>query len=383
MIQSFLVYGIFAFLLFWLGTISDKRERFYLKRGIKPHFLKWDIVFAIFIFAFISGIRWNVGTDHLNYLLLYKDILKTHHYWQSDVEPGFYFISRIFASLNIHFTIYFAFWAFLQIFFIYYSFKEERYLLPFLGLVIVTGMQYLLWMNGIRHILAACIFVFSIQFIHNRKFIKYFFTILLATLFHKSAIILLIFYFIPNIDYFKNRYLAIFFLIASIIIGSSPHWLSATDEVRKVLLFIGYDKYSRNLANYIEDTQQMGFGPRRIITQLLSVSIIWFSPILKERFKNTSFLLYYNLTLIGAFYFNIFANTGVIFLRPAYYFIIFSSVTTSYLLYYLKSLTPKAFSLRYLFVFILAISYIGVAIVAESGSDRDHTNFKFFWDFLD
>src|SRR5690554_4193783 len=96
------------------------------------------------------------------------------------------------ARNNVHFSIYFGFLAFLQLFFIYRAFKDQRYLYPFLGIVILFGPEFLSWMNGIRQMLAATMFVFAIQFIQKRQLWKYVGTIVLASLFHTSAIVLLV-----------------------------------------------------------------------------------------------------------------------------------------------------------------------------------------------
>ena len=135
-----------------------------------------------------------------------------------ELEGAFMYFSQLFAYLNLHFTFFFGFWAFLQISFMYLTFKNERYLLPYIGIIIVFGGHYVGWMNGIRQIIAACIFVYSIQFIYDRKALKYFLLIFIATLFHKSAVLLFVFYFIPQRDYFKNRFISLGLLLLAVII---------------------------------------------------------------------------------------------------------------------------------------------------------------------
>ena len=122
-------------------------------------FFTWKFYSPPYICIF-SGVRWNVGVDHLSYLANYENIKAGGEFRSRGIEIGFNLISKLFASWNVHFTIYFAFWAFCQLFFIYYAFKNERYLLPYIGIVLILGPHYLNWMNGIRQTLAACIFVF-------------------------------------------------------------------------------------------------------------------------------------------------------------------------------------------------------------------------------
>jgi hypothetical protein len=384
MLLSFIVYGILGLSLWVLGSVASQREKINKINSLKTPFLSWEILLSLLIFAIISGIRWNVGTDHLSYLSEYQSITKLRNDF-FDFEYGFYLITYLLSIQNIHFSIYFGLLAFLQLFFVYYAFKNDRYILIFLGLIIVFGGQYHLWMNGIRQSIAACIFVFSIQFIVSKSFIRYFATILLAVSFHKSALILIILYFIPNKNYFKNRIITILLLISSIIIGLlSSVWLQKINSFDRIISIIGYDNYASKLDYFISEMRiEMGFGPRRILTNLINIiHIIYFQQIYNIR-KDKKFLLFFNLSIIGALYFNSFSNSGYLFLRPSYYFLIFTPIITAYILYYLYNKSYKGYSIKFLLLLILSISYLIIAIVADSTNNNlTYTNFKFFWDYF-
>ncbi|MDD4210295.1 MAG: EpsG family protein [Bacteroidales bacterium] len=270
MLQSFFVYSITALLLFIFGSVAAKRERINNSIGKPTSFWTWEVVFSLLIFALISGIRWQVGVDHQNYLNNFRS-LQQFGYFADPMEKGFEYITSIFTTLDIHFVFYFAFWAFLQLFFVYYAVRNERYLLPFLGIVILLGPHYLSWMNGIRQMLVATIFVFSIQLITKRKLLPYLITILLASTIHKSAILLLIFYFIPKLDYFKNRYINIGLLIATLIIGFTPAFMNAISFFENILAFIGYDRYAARFDIMLEYEREMNLGPRRLSILFLNI----------------------------------------------------------------------------------------------------------------
>lgn len=383
MIQSIFTYGVFSLFLFGLGNISAKKGRIANQIGVVKNFWTWDIVLALVFFALISGIRWKVGVDHLSYLASYVNIKAGGDFRARGVEPGFGFITKLFASLDIHFTIYFAFWAFLQLFFIYYALKDERYLLPFIGLVLIMGPHYLNWMNGIRQTLAACIFVYSVQFLKNKQFTRYLIIIVIASLIHKTAILLLIFYFIPQKDYFKNRFITIILLILSVLLGRISVWMNFIDSYVAIFNFIGYDEYIQRLDIIIENERNLAFGPRRIISTSITLLIILHSKKLKAYFKNTNFLLFYNFSIVGEIYFNFFASANHIFRRPATYFTIFTIITTSYLLYYLKKLSIKSISFKFFIIISLLIVYMLGSIYAEYPKGiNDYTNYKFFWNYI-
>ncbi|MEX2485549.1 MAG: EpsG family protein [Brumimicrobium sp.] len=383
MIQSFLVYGLFAFLLWKFGKIAAKREEIYYDHGRKEvPFWTWEIFFSLLIFAVISGIRWQVGVDHLSYLEGYervKDGLSFNRYGNTS-EPGFLLVTNLFTYFNAHFAFYFAFWAFLQLLFIYYAVRFERYLLPFIGILIIFGPHYLSWMNGTRQMVAACMFVYAIQFIRDRKLVPYVITILLAATIHKSALVLLIFYFIPQKDYFKNRYINLVLVGLTFYIGMNPTWLGAVEFAEQMLAFLGYERYSERLDLIVEYRREMNIGPRRLSILFLNALIIWYAPKLKQVFKNTNYLIYFNFTFIGILLYNLFANTSHIFLRPVSYFTIFLLLTTAYLLYYLKPKEKYMVNMRFVIVFLTAISYMIFAILSEfSNTGIDYTNYKFFF----
>ena len=386
MLQSFLVYGIFAAVLAIFGNISAQKQKISYYNNVKNRFFTWDIIIPILIFSIISGIRWKVGTDHFNYYLKYLDLEKGIEFRERGIEKGFELLSTVFSNLQIHFTLYFSFLAFLQIFFFYLALKDKKYLLPFLVVILILGEQYLLWMNGIRQAIAACIFVYALQYKLNKKFWFYFIFILLASQFHKSAIWLIILYFIPIKYLFKNRFITLIIFIGSYYIGTQYQWFSVTQNIEKAIVFFRYDIFLGSIDYLLSDeTDKIGIGPRRIIIQLLYLILIFYSNKLKSFFskEETGFTLYYNLAIIGGIYFNLFSNTSHVFLRPVYYFIIFTPITFSFLLLYLKTKTPNGINIKFLIVLILSISHTLISIIADYGKGaNDFTNFKFFWDYL-
>ncbi|WP_409029135.1 EpsG family protein [Gracilimonas sediminicola] len=383
MIQSFILYGLFSFTLWRLGVESWKRQKIYKTKGENLTFWTWDIVFAIIIFSVISGIRWNVGVDYLSYLEGYQNLVEGAEFNKYGTEFGFEYLSSILAKLNLHFVFFFAFWAFIQAFFFYYAIRKERYLMPYVGFIIIWGGYYLSWMNGMRQMIVACMFVFAVQFIKERKFIPYLILLMAAATIHKSAVLLIVFYFFPRKDIYSYRYLNIILLGTSFYIGLNPNWLSATSIVEQILSIIGYEWYSQNLELLIEKKEILKVGPRRILIMALVLVNIWYAPRIKKYFSNTNYLIYFNFMFTGALLYNLFSNASHIFLRPVEYLNIFTILTTAYLLYYFKPQRNYIVSKRFLVVISIVFLYLAISIIAGSyGVKNDHTNFRFFWSYI-
>lgn len=378
MFQSFFVYITFGLILFILGRLAHIRQKHNLRLNQDTSFWVWEVLLALLVFAFVSGVRWNVGVDYLAYLNNYLNFQRGGE-GIFEKEIGFDFLTQLMADADIHFSVYFGLLAFLQLFFIYKAFKDQRYLYPFLGIVILFGPHYLSWMNGIRQMLAATMFVFAIQFIHQRQLLKYAAIIGLAGLFHTSAFALIIFYFIPQRDYFKNRILLFILTGATLILGSMSFWIDNLMNFAPILDFIGYDRYAENLGSLIEDEQIRNLGPRRlslIITALLS---IWYGPKLKHYFKNTYFTTYFNFAILGFLLYNLLGNTHHIFIRPLTYLTIFSIPVTAYLIVYLINNFSKN-KIMTLVTIAIILAYLPMSIIADYGKGiQDYTNYQFYW----
>lgn len=378
MLQSFFVYITLGLFLYSLGYLANIRQKNNLLLNKKTLFWTWEVGMALVVFAFVAGVRWNVGVDHGSYLLNYLRIQEGLSA-RFQKEIGFDIITSLFAKSGIHFSFYFGFLAFLQLFFIYRAFKDQRYLYPFLGIVILFGPEFLSWMNGIRQMLAATMFVFAIQFIQKRQLWKYAATIILASLFHTSAIVLLVFYFIPQKDYFRNRTLTIGLVVGSFLLGNMSFWVEYLTQFSYFLNYLGYDWYSENVELLIEENEVRNIGPRRLSMILSPLLVIWFSPKLKTTFKNTNFLKYYNIGIFGFLLYNVFANMNHGFIRPIAYLTIFIVPITAFLLVYLRRRISKMY-LVFIITLLIALSYTPLSIISDFGKGNlDFSNYQFYW----
>lgn len=381
MILSIIVYGALALLLFYFGVMASHREYENMRYNRSTPFWTGEVMFALLFFSFISGVRWRVGVDYQHYLAGYQSI-QNLGYSIFEKEIGFNIITSAFASSGVHFSFYFGFFAFLQIFFVYRAFKDERYLYPFLGVVILLGPHYLSWMNGMRQMLVAAAFVWVVPLIFKREFLKYLAFIVLASLMHKSAMLLIVLYFIPNRDYFSNRTLTILLVIVSLWLGNNYFWIEHLNKLSVVLDWLGYGFYSERLHSLVDETDGSAIGPRRIAIILLMLMTVWYGPSLKRYFEKTLFIFYYNYSILGFLLYNLFADAHHIFMRPVTYLTIFSIPVTAYLIWMLfRQKSKQIFGL--LLVFLLAISFLPLSMIADSGKGLvDYTNYKFYWNYI-
>ncbi len=389
MLQSFLVYGLLALVLFLLGREIAVKEAYLNKHFNKEYkFLSLEMILMLVLFGFVVGVRWDVGVDHLSYLSEYKALQKHGEFWgRENFEIGYVFISKLFAFLDIHFSFYFAFWGIMQMLFLYLTFKHNKYLYPYIGLILILGPLFLSWNNGIRQSLATCIIMYGSQYIIDRKFLKYLFWVFIATLFHKSAWLVLLFYLIPrNRVVISNRFAQLSILLFSIYLGFNPFWINLLSSFDSLIGSLGYVFYSENLDMWIYEDVERNFGVKSIIMLIVYIITILFSKEIIKTYNDKRTIFYYNLFFIGICLLYLLYNQHMVFLRIIMYFDLVRLILPVFLLHFLyyKSKLPENVRLPlFIIILLLSISYtFGEVYQAATTGVDNAVLYKFFWDYI-
>ena len=380
MTQSIFVYVTVSLLMYYFGLISKSNSFSVSEKNKKSAFYSLSILFAIILFSITFGARWNVGVDHLQYLNEYQHYKNFGRFMRDNFEIGFEFITSIFALNGIHFFWYFFFFGIIMITPIYYFSKDFSFIYPYIGPVIILGIPFLNWTNGMRQNLAACLSLLIFHYLIKRKLIKYaFFVFLLSFLIHKSAIFLIIISIIPYHKINLNRisYLLLYFF--AIYLGNIDSWVNLLKYSDVVASYSGYTNYSLSSDYFIDNFEIRNVGIRSVLIMVYQVAIIWFYPILKQRYEKFNFDIMFKLYFIGIFFAHVFKNSHHIFLRPLFYFDIFSIFVTCFLLdHFINFNNSKRFPF-YLFIIFSIFSYTLLSCYADLGKGLfDFSNYKFF-----
>ena len=344
MLLSLLVYSLTGASLFYLGWHVNKREQQLLLNGGKHlPFYSWEIVLSLLLFACVAGARYHTGYDHAMYLEQYQHLQETGDFSRQNFEYGFEWISRLFAWFNIHYFFYFAFWALLQIGFLYFALRNHKHLLCWVGLGIMFGSYFLGWMNSVRQSVVVCLFVSLIPLIKDRKFMIYLVIVILAAFIHKSALLLLPVYLLTYCNVEEkvyNRYVLLGVLVGSVIIGliiGALPWEKYLSNNQWLLNLTGYSNYANvDDPNVGGKFRILSWGPSRTLILFSYVLIIWFYPKLKTYFSDDKLLPYFfYLSFIGMCISNLLMNTSHFFLRTVEYFTIFNLVMSAFVMCFL------------------------------------------------
>lgn len=136
-------------------------------------------------------------------------------------DKGFYFVSAVIKCIvGNHVNIYFIVLAAIQAGVLIYVYRKysSRYLVSFF--LFIASTDYISWMfNGIRQFLAVTITFIGIKFILDKKYAKAIILILIASLMHQSALLVIPFIFIAQGKAWNKK--TLLFMVAVIAIVAS------------------------------------------------------------------------------------------------------------------------------------------------------------------
>jgi len=386
LIQSIVIYSILFGIMLIFARKTAKGEYLLAMhcQSQTKSFWGFDIYIPIILFSVIFGMRYDVGTDHLTYLRKYVDEITTERY-----EPLFGALTEFCQYLNLHFSIYFGILAFIQIFFFYFSFKNERYLYPFLIFFFFVNEDWMPWMNIIRQSVAMCIWLYSIKFIEEKKLWKYLFWVILAFCFHRSAIILVVFY--PLLksgrDYFNNTGIQLFLLAIVFLINRlfANIVLQIDSVVNLYSSLLGTSSYaeSYNTDKLLESfSENEGTGLGFLFKLFISIIIILYSRKLKIFYNSKRYNIIYFFFFLGLLTFYVFPPGAISISRPFRFFYIFQMIMYGYFAYFLYS--TRAIKGRLELFYFIIITFLGMFYLSQITANIDsHKWYQFYFQVKD
>lgn len=314
---------------------------------------------ALILFSLIIGFRHNVGVDWESYKLNFE-LLKDSpliSFNEQKNEIAFFYINKIIIALGLGFQ-----WMFFTMAMItwYFYFKSlPKFLLPLLLFFLFVD-EYFFWsMNGVRQFVAMGIWLFSTRYILNKKLFKYVIFILIASLFHRSALVLLPLYFLPYTK-IHNRYFWLVLFVITFFIGNINFLLDLIKPGlqsigQKVGVFEVYNYYLERDQIEINTDVQLGLG--YIFKLLVNAFLIIVSSLVIKKHPKTS--LFFVLFFIGTIFFNLFYSIQLLGRINNYFLIMRSVVIAISIWYFWKTKEYRIyiylFCLLYFIIFLVSI----------------------------
>lgn len=256
----------------------------------------------LIIFFSMSGLTYRIHNDYFVYELLYPYINFSNFNLTKSFEEGY-------GILNAFFNNIFSFYQFKALIFginailIYKGLKKLVtpqklfYMMMFLYLDLYFFPVYL---SAFRQSISISIFIYSLHFIDEKKFIKYFLLICLATTFHKSSLVLFFIY--PLFEIIKTDTKSIRIYISIYIINIFvPFFISIGMRILEQI-FLYFPKLKRG--DYYFNPNFSG-RPSILLIFLIILFLINYKNIENKEenaFWTKSFIIYIFLSIVGSIF---------------------------------------------------------------------------------
>ncbi|WP_439504241.1 EpsG family protein [Sediminibacterium sp.] len=299
---------------------------------------------SFLLLAIFIGFRYNFGNDYIGYLDSFQEVNKDENPFMGHNEFGWTLICLFFQpigffGMNIVLTG-------LEFFILYLLVKKnvppKWYWLSIFIFSMNTGFM-LVFSSMMRQFLAICIFILASEFIYNKRWIVALLLILLATLMHTTAFILLPFVLLGflNITLSTQQifYLLIFYCIIYFI---GTDLLSSI--ILKILIFEQFKRYELYM-----DTES--FGESSGLGVLFNF-ILFIVLLLHQKYQPEKIKFYFTLFSFYIF-FQFFTEIASMISRLSFYFSIFSIVAFPWMFEAIKNILAKYLILTIYILMIL------------------------------
>ena len=325
---------------------------------------KLIVGFSLIIPILLSALRFNVGTDYSNYVLMFKDLslVPFDQYFTQvfpKIEIGFYALIKLSSWItNGPFLMFLGSSALIVLFF-YFGLKKYNLKHPSLIYFLYLMVIFPTTLNGIRQGIAAAICFYAITFIISRRPGKYLFWVFIASLFHISALFLAPLYLLNIVIKGKNeesltKILLIFSAVAVAMLMALPYLF---EVLATVPIFETYVQYLVP----VNDGTDSGLYSKLAITAIVIIAAKWVIP-RTEKNKYNYFIVFALLeVLISTIGFSATID------RMALYFSFFSLFLIANFANVFKDTLGKI--VVYSFIIIYGIAYFYLAYYVQNYGD--------------
>lgn len=319
------------------------------------------IVFYIFLFSlwFISAFRYMIGWDYESYIFLFENVNLNSIFPEITLN----LISVFLREHNFTFQTLFVIYSTVTFYFLWIGLKKftnRDYFFMTLSIYFFCTLPLLYWnsFSYIRQCVAVSIFFWSSQFIISREFKKYFIAILLATLWHYSAIILILAYWFCTLNLKIKHYVLVF--IISLILNV---FYVIPIILESILSIVGI------YANYL-DAAKADFSSG--ITAIFSIFMFFISLLFKNKDEKSE-KVFFNMGFISIVFIVLLNFSGPIY-RMRIYFEIFNIFLFSLVLLRVH----RQYNTYLPFIFLLPYAVMFLSYIYSSSTSIDGAISSFF-----
>lgn len=182
-----LPYVVALFVLFFCFVFDLSSKKYIQRIGL---------FFSYFVLVFFIGLRDETGTDWVFYADHYAQLLKGGVGYNYEFDVGYESLAKLFATVGFSYNIFvFVFTiTYAAIFYVAFSYSKN----PNLAAFLFFTMHLIGLMGTSRQLMALSFVVLAGQWLLVNERLKALIFILIASLFHKSALVMLVMFWVTN-----------------------------------------------------------------------------------------------------------------------------------------------------------------------------------------
>ena len=217
--EYIIYYGtiIIAALLAWLAQkfATDKKGKYKLN--------KIFFYSSALILSFTMGLRISgVGVDDKTYESIFNSVNNTgliNYFLNTKMEPGYLLLNKLIGLFTDNFQVFLYIVSLIPLIFMYKAFEYERKNINFFLAIFLFGtLMYLYFFGIIRLFIAVSITSYAIRYLFQKNTQKYVIFVLIASMFHFSALFMLLLVYFSTEKEDKPRSVTKFIIGAAIIL---------------------------------------------------------------------------------------------------------------------------------------------------------------------
>lgn len=225
----------------------------------------------------VSACRYKVGVDYNNYAWIFKAINFTDE--KTHVEFGYELLNKIIGFFTDNPDIIFVVTSAIIILFFAKGIIDTSSCIPYSLYLFITLGFFFYSMNSIRHFMALSIYFFAVRFMRKQEFLKFLLCIILATGFHKIALIAIPLYFILTRKFKISYYLIIAVFLAILAVFNQ--------QILNFIFMFVYTSYKGSVYN----VYSFSFFNVLLCGLCAVLSLVYYKPLLE---RNRANIIYIN-----------------------------------------------------------------------------------------
>ena len=368
------VYYLTIGAIFILSILAMAYPQYKVQDGINTHIKEPSFVFVFFIMLILISVytlRWCNGTDYYNYyldfqkmkyvkmdyILKHRDILfSLLTYYTYKLSNGNFIIYNMILGILIYVPVVLTLKK-----------QSSNFLVTMLLYIFMT--LYFTPFNTIRQGIACSICFYAYNYINQHEYMKFVVMVLVASMFHSTALILIPILLFLNEEFFSNKIKLAILLSIFVFINLDSLW----SYFIEFLNLIGQSKIASDYKDSLLD--ENGVNIYRVIVAFLPtvISYIFYNKIKQsnEGMKNIDFMM--NMSIFSAI-FILFGIKFAVIARVSQYFEIYNVLLYPYIL---KCFDIKA--RRFVTFSVLVLYFVYMSVLLPSGGDI--VPYQYYYDY--